>query len=257
MKNYRNASRWTVLFLATGFLALSASSGATPTPVESGWEGINAKEGIAVYSKDIEGSPLVAFRGVGVIDAPVAKVMSVLYDSSRKTEWVNRAVEARDVRQISPYERIEYNHSATPWPLKDRDFVFNAKVEIDEPGKFLTLTIRSVDKASMPENDCCVRANLIESRYVVRPVEGGLKTEVDVQIQIDPKGSIPKWFANIVQKSWPRKTLEASAQAARTDVAEHPLTRKSSKRTNNNTRHGKSSGGFEAVVSVYTDDSNG
>ena len=167
MKNYRNASRWTVLFWRKPAPRLFPHH-LEPTPVESGWGRNQRQRGIAVYSKKIlRGSPLVAFRGVGVIDAPVAKVMSVLLRFIPQDGMGQlRAVEARDVRQISPSRAVSGTITAQRLGRKDRDFVFNAKVEIDEPGKFLTLTIRSVDEASMPENDCCVRASLIEP---VRP----------------------------------------------------------------------------------------
>jgi hypothetical protein len=53
-----------------------------------------------------------------------------------------------------------------------------------------------------------VRANLIRSKYELIP-KGKQQTIVIVEIHTDPKGLIPTWLVNAIQKGWPRKTLVA------------------------------------------------
>lgn len=206
------------LFLAVG----------SAVAAEGTWERIGDDDGIVVWRKDIEGSPVVAFKGDGVIDAPIAKVMGVLADTSRKTEWVARCVEAKDVRNISDFERVEYNRTSAPWPIADRDFLFHAKVEGDRAQKKLVLTLRSIEDPLCPKNeDVAVRGVLNTSTYTLVSIEGGKKTRLTVEIHADPKGSIPKWVVNLFQKSWPHKTIEGiREQAAKPDVAELALVKR-------------------------------
>lgn len=197
---------------------------ATPTKALSfnGWEELSNDEGILVHRKDVEGNDVVAFRGEAVFDASIAKVANVLLDTSRKKEWVDRLAEAENIREIGPYERIEYNHTATPIIIKDRDFVFHAKAEMSKKTRSLVFNLKSVEDPLKPEVDP-VRANLIKGQYTLTPEGDGSKTRCVVEIHADPRGSVPKWIVNLFQKSWPRRTLDGIRnQVAKPDVTEHP-----------------------------------
>lgn len=202
------------LLLLLGFGARALAS--------ADWEEISNEDGIVCWSRDVPDSPIVAFKGEGVVDAPIAKVARVLQDTSRKKEWIARTLEVREVRRVSDLEYVEYIRSEAPGPIKDRDFVYNAKVELDREKKTLIVRIKSVKEPLAPENeDVAVRGELLDSCYVLTSIEDGKKTRVSVEIQADPKGMIPKWVVNLVQKSWPRKTLQGIRdQAAKADVKE-------------------------------------
>ncbi|MFI5389926.1 MAG: hypothetical protein ACHQYQ_01090, partial [Bacteriovoracales bacterium] len=71
-----------------------------------------------------------------------------------------------------------------------------------------------------------VRGELIESKYVLTPM-GPSKTKLEVEIVCDPKGMIPTWLVNLIQKSWPRKTITAlMKQLEKPDVASFILPEK-------------------------------
>ncbi|MBI3541822.1 MAG: hypothetical protein HY075_00920 [Deltaproteobacteria bacterium] len=199
----------------------SSAFAVTLPKADTTWEHISDSDKVTVYKKEIPGSAVVAFRGETTIDAPIAKVANVLIDTSRKKEWVFRIVEAKDVRTISQYERIEYNHTASGFFLvKDRDFVFHAKAELDRDNKQVVFSMKSVDDAAMPEKGP-VRGWLDDSRYILTQVAPN-QTHVVVEIHADPRGSVAKWLVNLFQKSWPTKSLNGiRAQCAKPDVAEH------------------------------------
>src|SRR5258706_1577765 len=52
-------------------------------PAQVAWEKIGDDEGIAVYKRDVAGSPLVAFKGEGIVNASILRVATVLVDSKR------------------------------------------------------------------------------------------------------------------------------------------------------------------------------
>jgi|GEM_PF-497236 len=221
---------------ALSFVFVSRSHAAAdlpPLPAESlkttplsfegtNWEFQGEDEGIKTWRSQVEGSPLVAWKGEALVDAPIGKVAQVLADTSRKTEWVHKAAAAENIRLISPLERIEYNRTETP-PLimKDRDFVFHAWTELDRPKKEVRIFFNSVLDPIKPETDKYVRGRLIKSRYVLTQEDGGAKTRVVVEIHLDPMGSVPKWLVNVFQKSWPFRTLSGiRKQVAKSDVPE-------------------------------------
>ena len=186
------------------------------------WERIGDSDGIIAYRREVPGSPLIAVRGEGVINASIVRVTSVLVDTNRATEWIDRLVESRVVRQISETETVHYDHIGTPIVMKDRDFVTRAKLEFDNAGKRVILRMRSITDPLAPPTDY-VRGEIMESTFVMSSIEHGTKTHILVEVHADPKGSIAKWIVNMFQKSWPHNTISRlRAQVAKPDIKDHP-----------------------------------
>jgi hypothetical protein len=83
----------------------------------------------------------------------------VLVDTNRATEWIDRLVESRVVRQISETETIHYDHIGTPIVMKDRDFVTRAKLEFDNAASGVVLRMRSVtDPSRLPLTTSAARS---------------------------------------------------------------------------------------------------
>jgi hypothetical protein len=195
------------------------SEGSEPTG--EGWEKIREEDGIVVHKKEVEGSPLVAFRGAGVVDAPISKVVFVLIDLSRTKEWVERVVDAKIVRQISESEYVTYTHLGAPIIVSDREFVSRATISVG-PGRMVRFTMNATEDPDVPHGKY-VRGELINSSWEVRPLDA-THTHVAAEIHADPKGALPKMIVNFLQTSWAYKTITAlRRQAARDDLTENPL----------------------------------
>ena len=115
--------------VATSVLVLLAATAWAGPVGPDGWEQIADKQGVKVYRRSTEGSPLKSMKGVGVVDAPVATVALVLLDDDRSPEWVDSLAECRVVRMVSPHEYLEYNHVAMPAICRDREFVTRVQLE--------------------------------------------------------------------------------------------------------------------------------
>ena len=202
--------------------APAAQAPAAPAPIAVAWEKIGDDDGVAVYRREVPGSPLVAFKGEGIVDASILRVASVLVDSSRATEWIDSLKEARILRQVSETETIHYDHVGTPIVMKDRDFVSDCKLEFEPAKKIVSLKIHAVNDASAPTTSY-IRGELLQSSFVMTSIEHGTKTRVVAEIHADPKGSVAKWIVNLFQKKWPHNTLtRLRAQVAKPDIREHP-----------------------------------
>jgi len=199
-----------VIFLATGILlSVSFAAAASPEPVKAptdGWKLVKKDDTLELYEREVPGSDVIAFRGEGLLEAPIARVASVLLDDPHATEWVDSLEESKVLRKISPLEFIEYNHIGTPFIMKDRDFVTDVKIEIDPKAKQVSLRYKSVDDPSGPQTSY-VRGDLIDSLFLMKSLEDGKKTSLRAEIHCDPKGSVPKWIVNFFQRSWPADTF--------------------------------------------------
>jgi hypothetical protein len=190
------------------------------------WELLSDRDGIRVSRMETPGSSLIRFKGEAEINASPAKVLNIIVDTTRATEWVEDLEESSVVRWIKQppeyIEYIEYNHIRMPPLIRDRDFVSTVKVNFDPKSKVTTITYQSSSEPG-PYPNRYQRGDLSGSEFSLTPSENGKSTHFVGVIFCDPKGSLPKWLVNLFQKSWPRDTIEAiRKQAQKTDVQESP-----------------------------------
>jgi hypothetical protein len=218
--------RLRLLSLSVLTVALLAGAAHADSPAKPAWEQFDEEDGIRMFRRDVPGSDVVALRGDGFIAAPITRVASVLVDRKRSTEWIDRLVKTKLIRQISETESVEWDHIKTPSPLKDRDFVFKTTISTDPAKKRVTFNYYSVSDPLAPETDDYVRgtfkAGKFELTMASRKNADGTVTKgtiVNAEVEVDPRGSVPKFIVNMVQKSWPHTTLMAlRKQVAKPDI---------------------------------------
>ncbi len=186
------------------------------------WDFMYEKDGIKVYRRTIKGSPIVGFRGETIIYNQPEKVLAVLMDNDHRLEWVDRLEQSDILKRISEKEYIVYQVFGLPWPLSKRDFVYRGVLTVDESKKSIVVRMQSVEHKDAPET-VGVRADLKSSMYRITPI-GQFMTKFEVEIHSDPKGLIPSFVVNLVQKSWPYKTLmSVKRQVEKPYVKPYPL----------------------------------
>ncbi|MCW8141125.1 MAG: hypothetical protein KIT58_19670 [Planctomycetota bacterium] len=202
-------------------LLAAALMGPAVAAGEGRWEHIAREQGVDVYRRAVSGSDLVAFKGVAEVEAPLTRVLWVLADNDRRTEWIDLCAESRVLERVSDHESVIYQRYALPWYLSDRDYVFRARAALEADG-VVRLRMVSVEHPAAPPT-VGVRARRLESTYVLTPL-GERRTRVEVEIHTDPCGLVPDWLVNVVQKRWPLATLQGiRRQVRRPDAGEHPL----------------------------------
>lgn len=195
---------------------------AEPTP----WVEISNAEGITVYRREDPKTGIMAYKGEGVIDAPLGKILTLTRDIHRRTQWADRVKKAEIVEQISPLERIEYLQGSAPWPVKDRDVLVSARIEVDKAKRSIRFFARSVENPARPEDPDYVRAWIHSGNGELMPIDGGKRTRMSAEVQADFRGSIPRWIVNLVQKSAPRKTMKKLMAILKSEnIPEDPLAR--------------------------------
>ena len=174
-----------------------------------GWKLVKkevGENGIQVYSRSIQGSEIHAFRGETIVDASIGRVSSVIIDPSRKREWVYKLTDVRTLEVINDLERIEYNRTATPIVMKDRETVFYGRAELQPEKNVVIFHVKSVDVPHAPKTPY-VRAVVHKGAYILTAL-GPNKTKVVVEMHVDPMGSVAAWIINMFQVDWPYHTLE-------------------------------------------------
>lgn len=187
-----------------------------------GWSLVTSDRGVEVYRRTIAGSGVVAFKGVGAIDAPLWKVASILLDTKRAPEWADSLKESRVVRRLGPNGYVEYNHLGMPFIVHDREFVSDVTIEVNPAARTFALVYRPTMK-TVPTSPHLVRGEILAGRFEAASIEQGRRTQLTAELQADPKGLLPAWLVNIFQRSWPVTTFERlRAQAQKADIVMPP-----------------------------------
>ncbi len=169
------------------------------------WEHIYTTDGIEGFSQKPTDSDFFGFKGIGIVDANVETVLNVISDVKHELEWVYLLKDHEVLSAPNTYERVEYQLFGLPWPVDDRDFVFQVKVTtLDEAGRVL-IEITSVDVANAPPTRG-VRGQLTKSLFLLEPHSEN-STKLTVEIFSDPKGALPAWMVYFVQRRWPYATI--------------------------------------------------
>ncbi len=169
------------------------------------WELIKDENNIQVYVFETDYSDIVKAKTRTIIKAPINQVKKTLDDIGRRHEWIPFLKISKALSEYKNNRRIEFSHFSAPWPASDRDFVYQIEL-ITESDKQLVYKMKSVDSELMPENRERIRADLYESIYTLTAVDKNT-TEVELVFHADPKGWLPNWIINIIQRVLPYKIL--------------------------------------------------
>jgi len=207
------------LFAAFIFALFTSNAYASDSP---DWQAIYTKDGIDVAKKVLPDSNLMPFRGEGDVDVNIGLLVGVIKTAGLGPEWVDLQVESRELHRDSDESAIIYNKYDLSWPVSDRDYVMRQTSTYDAEKKVVTVTYESVEDSRFPEDDCCVRAVAVRTYWRFTQVSD-VKTHVEVEVYTDPKGSLPAWLVNMIQRGWPYNSITGlAARASKGDVTKHP-----------------------------------
>ncbi len=172
-----------------------------------GWKHVGVTAGVKVDRKTIPNSALFAFRGEGTFDVPLGLLVSVLKNPDITVEWVDLMTEHRVVRVVDENTNLIYESYGLPWPISDRDYLMTETCGYDRSSKVFTIDYESVSDPIKPPVKDHVRAMAFRTFWRLTMVDSDT-TKIEVEVSTDPKGALPAWLINVIQKDWPWKTID-------------------------------------------------
>ncbi|MBI3184203.1 MAG: hypothetical protein HYZ28_18885 [Myxococcales bacterium] len=166
-------------------------------PSNKGWEQAAREDGITIYSRRREGSPIAEMKAIGIIDAPPHAVWRAIRDYDRYPATMPYTEEAK-VLSSEDGGKVIYFYSVIDAPLVDkRDYVIRILDESDwQDGKgYLKVSWTSTDKGPA-EREGLIRVKVNDGFWKLEPRDGGKRTFATYYVHTDPGGEIPKWIAN-------------------------------------------------------------
>lgn len=172
------------------------------------WERVSNSEGILVERRTVPGTNLKEFRGHGVVDASLGRVLAVIRDAPHRCEWMPQCAEDYVVEENEAARvQISYHRTKAPWPVADRDSINRAELRVDLGKRRVFLPFEAIPHPKVPPVKGAVRMPFLRGHWILQPASGGSATDVEYQVHADPGGSLPEWIANLASKKLPLMTL--------------------------------------------------
>ena len=215
-------TRWlsSVLCISLAYIGLSSTH--MINAHAKGWENIGVYDNVKVSRKTVEGSSLFAFRGVTTADIPLDILIATFTNPKQRRHWVNRYKEHVTIKKTELSETY-WIHFKLPPLVSNRDYVLRSDATINKDTGVIEVRIKSVKHPKYPP-DCCVRAEVKGTYYKFTAISA-TRTKLEVEVHTDPKGLLPSWLVNIIQKKWPSKTLSGLIKRARKVNQSHAKTK--------------------------------
>src|SRR3954447_21774352 len=85
------------------------------------WKLKKNENGIEVYTRYAENSPLKEVRVVTVMQSSLAAIVALLLDIKNYPHWIYACSEASTLNVINDHDEHHYQVTRLPWPLSNRD----------------------------------------------------------------------------------------------------------------------------------------
>ena len=166
---------------------------------ETTWEKVKESDGIEVFQKKIGED--VAFRGVGILTGECDEFIEVLHDPSTWSSWVENLKSGEMIEKKSDSHFIFRQLIGTPFPMKDREAVFQSIVSRKNRNTAM-VDMKSVNHPSVKRSDKWIRLEIIHSRYKIEDIGKG-RLRVTFENLAKSSGAVPNFLSNWASQSYP------------------------------------------------------
>ena len=167
------------------------------------WEKVKEKDGIEVFQKKMGDHR--AFRGVGTLSGTPKQILKVLHDPSTWPRWVENLKSGKLIEKKSESHFIFHQVIQTPFPMKNREAVFQSNVSRKNASTTL-VEMKSVNHPAIKRSEKCIRVEIIYSRYRIEELGNG-KVRATFENLSNSGGAVPKFLSNWAAESYPVSLL--------------------------------------------------
>ncbi|MBX2981313.1 MAG: START domain-containing protein [Flavobacteriales bacterium] len=179
----------------------------TALPTGKGeWSLKKDQDDIKVYTRSVEGSAIAEFKAVTTLNnARLANVLDIVTNVSGFVELFPNCTEATVLEQQGRYNTVHYIRTDVPFPVSDRDGVYEQRTKMDPAGGAATVTILALSDR-IPENKKLVRITRASGTWKL--TQAGSNVNVIYQFHGEPGGAVPAWMVNSFIVDQPFGTMQ-------------------------------------------------
>ena len=175
------------------------------------WKEVSNVPGLTVYARHRSGSALEELRAIGDLDAPVAKVQSIVAEVPKYQEFMPYTKESRALSS----DDLLYYMLLDPPIVGERDYTIRVNREsrkAEDGGTAYYSCWELANTEGPPTRPGVRRVNINEGSWLLEPV--GKRTRATYTVYTDG-GGIPPFLANIANKQGIGQLFEALRERVR------------------------------------------
>lgn len=220
------------VWLCMILLALPAFAGAPEE--EPGWELKKETDGIKIFNREKQGSPIKELLAITTLDVPVQKLAAVVGDYDHFKDFMPYTVISKNLKKekVGPKKDLNYFYTGLDLPMvSNRYYTLELTDEWDPDGKegwFRSQWTLSTKPGLNPDlNDPAVKdlapkgfkdaikTPINDGFWLFEPLPDDAGAKVTYYVYTDPGGSIPSWVANQANSIAVPKLMKAVRQRAK------------------------------------------
>jgi len=179
-----------------------------PIQAQSDWELKKENEDIKVYTCKKPGSSFKAFKVVSLIEAnSITVVAAAILDVDKYKKWMPDSEEVALIKKFNDSDDIHYVRTAAPWPVNDRDGVYEQKARYHKEDNRVVIELNMLKEYDYPKDDKVVRMTAGSGFWEITDAGEG-KYKIVYEYLANPGGSIPAWLANSSVVNIPFEMME-------------------------------------------------
>ena len=153
------------------------------------WDLKTDKEGVKIYTRQIEGSNFREFKGEIITKSNMSSILSIIDSVPEYTRWMMNCTYSERVKKINKTSGYNYYVVDAPWPVSDRDLCSYYCIKQDTATKIVTMTLKGA-KDYIPGKPDRIRIPILNGFWQLTPIAKGV-TRVVYQVHCDIGGTIP------------------------------------------------------------------
>jgi len=173
---------------------------------EIAWEKIKTEKGVTVYKADVQRR--VAFRGMREMTGSPEDLVAIIENPKGWKNWIENFKSGKLIEEINPEHKVFYQAIKSPFPVSDRDVVFESRIIRDSPDK-IRMEMKSVTHPKAPKT-IGTRIDIIFSRYSIEKINQN-KIAVTFETLSHPGGALPDFLVNWASENYPVTLLNGLA----------------------------------------------
>jgi hypothetical protein len=129
--------------------------------------------------------------------------------------WIENFKSGKLIEEINPEHKVFYQAIKSPFPVSDRDVVFESKIIRDSPDK-IRIEMKSVTHPKAPRT-IGTRIDIIFTRYSIKKINQN-RIAVTFETLSHPGGALPDFLVNWASESYPITLFEGLRRALKNKV---------------------------------------
>ncbi|MCK9481331.1 MAG: START domain-containing protein [Bacteroidia bacterium] len=159
------------------------------------WKTEYEKNGITVSTRKLEGYSIKEFKGETRMHTNLGSLVRIFESVPTYQMWAYNCKNAAMVRKFNANKGRVHVVLKMPWPIKNRDVVYDYEIIQNKVTKTVVMNVQSVSDSTIATNGN-VRMKFMESTYILTPLANNL-TNVEFSSISDPDVGIPISVINL------------------------------------------------------------